>query len=163
MATDMFIKFDDVEGEATETDHDTWIEILSWNHGFSQPASPLRDSTGSTIERANHSDLTITKYMDKATRRLLKDHWGGNQYEEVTIDCLRASGDASILYLQIIMNDVIISNYNISGGGGDIPIENLSLSYSKVSYQYDSKKKEDGQAEGVQKVYHDLKTSEIGE
>ena len=37
MATNMYIKIDDVVGEATDANHKTWIEILGWSHGFSQP------------------------------------------------------------------------------------------------------------------------------
>lgn len=162
MATNMYIKFDDVEGEAEDHAHEGWIEILSWSHGFSQPASPIRSSSGSTIERANHSDLSITKYMDAATDDLLKACWTGKQFEEVNIECFRSDGEnEAIKYLEINMLDVIVSNYSISGGGGDIPIENLSLAYSKVTYQYDPKTKADAAAAGVQPVSHDLKTNEI--
>jgi type VI secretion system secreted protein Hcp len=163
MSTDMFIKFAEVDGEAAEANHENWCEIIGWSHSFSQPASPLRDSTGSTIERANHSDLSITKYLDQATRQLLKAHWNGTQFETVSLDCLRAAGEESVNYLSIEMEDVIISNYSISAGGGDIPVENLSLAYSKITYAYDRKKKQDGDPEGEAQVSHDLKTGVVGE
>lgn len=162
MATNMYIKFDDVKGEAEDAAHKDWIEVLSWSHGFSQPASPVRSSTGSTVERANHSNLSITKYLDSATKDLLKACWSGKQFEKVDMECFRADGNnAPIKYLMINMEDVVVSNYSLSGGGGDVPVENLSLAYSKVTYNYDSKKKADAKAAGPQVVAHDLKTNDV--
>ncbi len=163
MATNMFVKFDGVTGECTDVNHKDWIEILSWSHGFSQPTSAVRASSGATVERANHSNLSITKYMDSATDDLLKICWSGKQVATVSVECFRSDGNnAPVLYLKIEMLGVIVSNYSLSGGGGDIPIENLSLSYKKVTYTYKSKKKEDGTADAQQPVYHDLSSNEVG-
>lgn len=165
MATNMFIKFEGVDGEATDANHEAWIEILSWSHGFSQPTSPIRTSTGSTVEKANHSNLSITKYMDVATKDLLKACWNGTQFKTANMECFRASGEDenAIKYLEIKMEEVVVSNYSLSGGGGGIPIENLSLAYGKITYTYDSKKKEeDGAADSAKKVVsHDLKTNKV--
>ena len=77
MASNMFIKFDKVAGESTDANHKDWIEILSWSHGFSQPASPLRGSSGSTVEMASHSDFNFTKAIDSATDDLIGACWKG--------------------------------------------------------------------------------------
>ena len=163
MAGNVFIKFDDVVGESTDTNHVDWIEISSWNHGFSQPASPIRGSSGSTIEMANHGDFNFSKKLDSATDDLIGACWKGLQYEIVTVECFKSDGgNEPIKYLEIVMDDVIISNFSISGGGGDAPTENISLAYSKVKYSYDPKDKEDGSiSEGVQPIEHDLKTNTV--
>lgn len=167
MATNMYIKFTTeagkaVQGEAEDSKHKDWIEVLSWSHSFSQPASPIRSSTGSTIERANHSDLSFNKYVDSATDDLMKACWSGDQFKTVDLECFRADGDnLPILYLKVNLEDVIISNFSISGGGGDIPMESVSLAYSKVTYTYDPKKKADAKAAGVQPISHDLKINKV--
>lgn len=163
MASNMFIKFKDVDGESTDANHDKWIEILSWNHSFSQPTSPLRSSSGGGTEKANHSDLSFTKSIDVATDDLLKACWNGTQYETVDLECFRADGEnVPVKYLVINMEKVFISNYSISGGGGDVPMENLSVAYGKVTYTYIDQKKEDGKSGGNQPTYHDLTTNEVG-
>lgn len=163
MASNMYIKFDDVVGEATDTNHTDWIEILSWNHGFSQPASPLRGSSGSTVEMANHSDFNFTKAIDSATDDLIGACWKGLQYEKVTVECFKSDGgNEPIKYLEIDMEDVVVSNFSISGGQGSLPMENVSLAYSKIKYIYDPKNKEDGtQSDGVQPIEVDLKTNTV--
>ena len=75
MASNLFIKFDDVVGESTDTNHVDWVEILSWSHGFSQPASPLRGSSGSTVEMADHTDFKFTKAIDSATDSNSLSNW----------------------------------------------------------------------------------------
>ena len=163
MASSMFIKFDKVDGECSDKNHEEWIEILSWNHGFSQPASPLRASQGSTVERANHSDFTFNKTLDSATDDLIGACWKGHQFETVDVEVFKSDGgNEPIKYLEINMEDVIISNFSISGGGGDLPMENVSLAYGKVTYKYDPKNKADGsKSDGVQPICHDLIKNEV--
>ncbi|WP_267381246.1 MULTISPECIES: type VI secretion system tube protein Hcp, partial [unclassified Sphingomonas] len=80
--------------------------------------------------------------------------WNGKQISKGTLTCYRSDGDdASILYLQIDMEGIIVSNVSIGGGQGDLPTENISLAYGKVTYSYKSQKPDAG---GVQPVSHDL-------
>ena len=163
MATNIFIKIDQVKGECTDNKHKEWIEVLSWSHGFAQPASPMRASTGSTIEKANHSDLTLTKYLDSASDDLIGACWKGFQYEKADIECFRSDGDNEpIKYLEINMEDVIIGNYSIGVSEGSIPVENVSLAYSKVKYTYIPKNKDKATPEGAQPIWHDLKLNTVG-
>lgn len=162
MATNMFLQLDKIKGEASDENHTDWIEILSWSHGFSQPASPVRGSSGSTVEKANHSDISLTKYLDVASTDLFKACWDGTQIETGKIECMRSDGqNAPIVYLTIELDDIILSNISISAGGGDMPVENLSIAYSKIKYIYNMKKKDDAKAEGLKPVSHDLKTNKV--
>src|ERR1043165_7445894 len=95
MSTNMYIKFEEpaIEAASTAEDHKKEIEVLSWSHGFSQPTSATRSTAGSgTVEQANHSNLTFTKYLDAATHALLKYCWSGKQIGKATLTCYRASG-----------------------------------------------------------------------
>ncbi|MDM8537990.1 type VI secretion system tube protein Hcp [Desulfobacterales bacterium HSG17] len=71
MATNMFIQFaykkgSNIDGESNDEKHEKWIEVMSWSHGFSQPTTPVRASSGATVEKANHSNLSFSKYMVKS-------------------------------------------------------------------------------------------------
>jgi type VI secretion system secreted protein Hcp len=160
MATNMYIKFEEpaVEGESGDSNHAKDIQVLSWSHSFNQPTSPTRTSAGGgTVEQANHSNFSFTKYLDSATDDLLKLCWQGNQVGKVTFSAYRADGDNQpVLYLTVQMEKVIVSNVSIGGGSGDIPTETISLDYAKVTYTYKRQKPEDGTADGDQPVSHDL-------
>src|SRR3954454_15025135 len=144
MATNMYLKFEGpaIAGGSTRPGHQGEIELLSSNHGFVQPTSPTRSGGGS--EQANHSNLTFTKYLDAATNELLKYCWGGRQIEKATISCFRSEGhsdDPPVVYLTIVMEHVVIANYSISGGPGDLPVENISLDYGIIRYSYIDQKR----------------------
>ncbi len=158
------MKLDGIDGECQSADHKDTIELQSWSHGFSQPTSSVRASNGATIERAHHSDINITKYLDKATDGILKAIWSGKQIKDATISCYRADGNVEnkpIEYLTIKIEGVIIANYSISGGAGDLPFENISLNYGKVTYTYKPQKSVDGNADSQVVTSADLVTGQI--
>src|ERR1044071_8805119 len=123
MATHMYIKFESpaIGGEK--------VEVLSWSHGFAQPESPTRGGGG----RATHQGLAFTKYLDAATSELLKMCWSGQQIGKATLRCFRDDDSGEpVEYLSVVMQHVVISNYSVSGGPGDVPVENVSLDYGTV-------------------------------
>jgi type VI secretion system secreted protein Hcp len=165
MATNMYIEFvqPDIKGEATDSNHKDHIEIMSWNHAFNQPTSPTRASAGGgTVEMANHSDFTFTKYTDAATDDLLQYCWSGKHIGTAKVHAYRANGDNKpVKYLEVTMDQVIISNISLGGGSSDIPIESVGLSYGKVTYKYIPQDEKSGGAGGVQPVSHDLVKREV--
>ncbi len=166
MAANFFLKFEEpaIKGELTDADHKDELQVLSWSHSFNQPTKPTRSSAGGgTVEQANHSDFSITKYLDAATDDLLKYCWNGKQIGKGTFTAYRADGDnKAIKYLEVIMEKIVISNVSFGGGGGDLPTETVALGYGKVTYNYMPQKTADGTADGVQPVYHDLIGQQVG-
>lgn len=167
MATNMYLKFEEpaIESGSTAAEHVNEIEILSWNHGFTQPTSPTRSTAGAgTVEQATHHNMSFTKYLDASTHSLLKFCWSGKQIGKATLTCYRADGvsdNKPVEYLKVVMEHVIISNYSVSGGPGDIPVENVSLDYGIVQYNYADQKKADGSGDGVKPAKHNLETRTI--
>lgn len=165
MATNSYIKMDGIDGGSTSENHAKEIEVMSWSHGFSQPTSPVRSTAGSgSVEQANHSNFTFTKYIDSATDDLLKHCWTGKQIKTAVVTCYRADGNDKnkpVEYLKIEMEHVVVSNYSISGGAGDVPVENVSLDYGVVKYTYLPQKKEDGTGGSAQPIKHNLETRTI--
>jgi type VI secretion system secreted protein Hcp len=160
MSSNMYIKFEGpvLKGESADDGHKDEIEVFSWNHSFHQPTSASRVSQGGgTVERANHADFSFTKMTDASTDDLLKMCWTGKHIDKATFCAYRANGDNKpVRYMEVVMEQVIVSSVSLSGGGGDVPIESISLSYGKVTYKYIPQDKGKGTAGGVQPVSHDL-------
>jgi type VI secretion system secreted protein Hcp len=162
MASNMYMKFEApaITGSSDAPGHSGEIDVLSWNHGFVQPTSSTRSTPGAgTIEQATHQNLSFTKYLDRATNDLLKLNWTGRQIGKATLRCFRSDpsgGSNPVEYLTITMEHVIISNYSVSGGPGDIPVENISLDYGIIQYTYVDQKQ--GNSASVQ---HDLETRTV--
>lgn len=165
MAGNMFLKFEEpeIKGESTDSNHKDQIQVLSWSHSFNQPTKATRSSAGGgTVEQANHSDFSFSKYLDAATDDLLKYCWNGKQISKATLSCYRSDGDnKAILYLEVLFEDIVISNVSLGGGAGDLPTENISLGYGKITYKYKSQVPDTGDAGGVQPVSHDLIKQEV--
>jgi type VI secretion system secreted protein Hcp len=164
MAINFFLKLTDITGESTDSSHKGEIQVMSWSHSFNQPTKPTRSSAGGgTVEQANHSDFSFTKYLDSSTDDLLKVCWSGKQIATGVFTAYRADGDnVPVEYLKIDFEKIVISNVSFGGGSGDLPSETVSMAYGKVTYTYKPQKVADGTADGAQPVYHDLTTQEVG-
>ena len=154
MPSNMFIRFEGptIPGTSRLPGHESDIEILSWSHGFVQPGAR------STAEQATHQNFSLTKYLDTSSNELLRMSWSGKQFLKATVTCYRegsSPGGAATKYLEIDMQHVVISNYSISGGPGDIPVENISLDYGIVEYKYTPAHGESSSAR------HDLQNHEV--
>jgi type VI secretion system secreted protein Hcp len=158
MAANFFLQLAGVTGESSDSAHAGQIQVLSWSHSFNQPTSPTRSSAGSgTVEQANHADFSFTKYIDASTDDLLKACWTGLQIATGVFTGYRSDGSGNgVNYLEIDFTNVVVSNYSISGGTGDVPVETITLSYSAVTYKYIPQKQADGTGGAVQPVTHDL-------
>ena len=136
MAMDMFIKIGDLKGESKDTTHKTEIDVLAWSWGASQSGT-MHVATGGGAGKANVSDLSITKWVDKGTPNLMQAVISGKQFGKATLTCRRAGGDAAVPYLVIEMEKVIITSHTLGGSGGqDQFTENLSLNFAQYKKTY---------------------------
>jgi type VI secretion system secreted protein Hcp len=162
MATNIFLQLDGIKGGSTDEKHKDWIEIFSWSHSFDQPSMPISRSGGqaATTAMCNHSPISITKILDESTYAILKTVWTGDVLPNAKIECFRAGKDP-IKYLEISMEKVIISGYSIGAqGDADIPAENITLTYGKVTYNHIPYKR-GGDEGGNQPVSHNLETNVV--
>lgn len=138
--------------------------MLSWSHGFNQPTSAVRShGGGGTVEKANHQPFVFVKFLSSATDDLLKGCWTGTHHDKALLTCYRSSGDTGgnqigVPYLKIEMESVIVSDYQVSGSVGDVPMETVALTYAKVTYTYTQHDKTKGTVGAAQPVSHDLRT-----
>src|ERR1700739_1966678 len=94
MAFDAFLKIDGIPGESTDDKHKDWIEVLSYNHGITQPVSGTTSSAGgATSPRTQHQDFVIAKYVDKASPKLYESCSTGQHIKTVSLELCRAGGD----------------------------------------------------------------------
>lgn len=160
MAFDAFLKIDGVEGESTDAGHKNWIEILSFNHGMSQPASSSASTAGgATAGRVNMQDFSIVKFVDKATAKLAEACCTGKHVPNIKIEVCRAGGD-KLKYMEYKLSDAIVSAVRQGGsssGSEDIPVEEVSFNFGKIEWTYTQQKRSDGSGGGNVSAGWDLK------
>ena len=136
MAVDMFLKMTDVKGESKDDKHKDEMDVLAWSWGLSQPGSGHHGGGGGTGKVAV-SDLSFTKFTDKATPDLMLACCNGKHFGEAKLT-VRKAGENPLEYLIITMNDVIITSLSTGGsnGGSDKLTEQVSLNFAKVKVEY---------------------------
>ena len=137
MASDMFLKIDGLDGESTDDKHGNWIDILSFQHGYSQPGGIDRSAVGGhTGGRVNVSEVTFVKQMDKASMPLADACATGKHIKSCEIEFCSASGEKHT-FMKYKLTDVLVSSYSVSGsGGGERPTESISLNFGKIEQAY---------------------------
>jgi type VI secretion system secreted protein Hcp len=147
---DSYLQVDGVKGECLDSAHKDWIEILSYSHTISQPASATANSAGGgTSGRCKHEDFVITKYVDLASPKLYELCCSGKHLSKVVIELMRASGGAPVKYMAIEMDQVVISKASPGAvGSDDLPIESISFNYGIIKWTYTQQKRTDGSKGG---------------
>lgn len=140
MAFDAYLKIDSIPGEATDSNHQQWIQLLAFNHGVIQPHATALGGGGSRggVERCEHQDFVISKYIDKASPKLNLHCCNGINLKEVKIDVVRQV-DTKIAYMTYTFQTCLIRGVTIHANpkGSDMrPIEEVNFSYAKIHWKY---------------------------
>lgn len=106
-------------------------------------------STGGGAGKVNVQDLSLTKYIDKAST-VLMTHCATGKHIPKAVLTVRKAGDKPLEYLVITLKDLLISSISTGGSGGEDRLtENVTVNFAayEVAYQQQAKT---GGAEGGQ-------------
>lgn len=158
---DIFVKIEGIPGESDDEKHGDWIEVRSYNHRLTQPASAARGRGGEkAAERCDHGDFTVTKSVDQSSPKLALACCTGSPLKQVKIELCRATGQKQ-KYMQYVMEDVVISSFesNADPDDNDLPVETVSFNYSKIEWVYTQTDHKTGKHKGDVKSQWDLKAN----
>jgi type VI secretion system secreted protein Hcp len=145
MSHDMFIKIDDNAGEAVAKGltGDGWIEISSFTFGVQQVGVHGSGGAGGTGGKANFSDLSFTKVVDKSSPLLMLSCARGSHINTATLVVRKSTGgDTTEVYYTIAMTDVLVSSWSnaVAADQHDVatvtPQEAVSLNFNKITFTY---------------------------
>src|ERR1700761_6652335 len=135
MGSDMFLMLDGIKGESSDDKHKGEIDIEAISWGLAQSGSGNR-GTGSGTGKVDVADITITKKLDKSSPTLQLACANGKHIAKGKIT-LRKAGENPLDYLTFDLENLLISNYQIShANGGDTPAETFAINFSKVKSEY---------------------------
>ncbi len=130
-----------------------WIEIDSFQWGVGRPMSAGLPS-GDLVT----TPFVVTKAIDKASPKLAQACVKGEHLGEVTIEMRRAGSVQAQPYLIIVMENTMVSGYQIGGGsqaGG--PMEQVTFTFQKITLEYGSGEKQTQECGQWQGVFEELK------
>ncbi len=148
-----FVKFDGVDGEATDMAHSGWILVES----ISAPLHDPGPGTGATRRPGDVAleDFRVVKQTDKASAKLAEAVCNGKVFPKVEIEFIASPTDTRQTYYVYELTNVRVTSYSVSAADGTLPQEEFSLSFEEVKVNYakaNSKGKSKGNVEATWKV-----------
>lgn len=153
MAADYFLKIDGIDGESHDSKHKDEIDLLSYSFGATQTGSHSTGGGGGA-GKVSMQDFNFAMHINKATPKLLLACASGEHIKKAVLTC-RKAGKEQQEFLKVTFSELLVSSYN-TGGSSDIPMEQISLNFTKIEFEY-KEQKPDGTLGGAVKAGYDLK------
>lgn len=140
MAQDMFMKIGSLKGESQDKEFPAWIDVLAWSLGGSQSGT-AHQGGGMGGGKVSLQDFSFTKYTDIVSPKLWGKMCTGEHYDVVEFKARKAGGKP-FTYLEIKMEDVIVTSVSTGGSGGeDRTTENVTMNFKKYKIKYNQQSK----------------------
>jgi type VI secretion system secreted protein Hcp len=134
-SSDIFLNVTGVPGESRDRDHPNQMEVLAWSWGLSNSGSGAAGAGNPGSVPVIH-DISITKYVDKASPLLMLGCSKATSYSTVTLG-VRKAGTTGRDYLVITLTDAIVTSVTSGGSSGeDRFAESITLAFAKVKLEY---------------------------
>jgi type VI secretion system secreted protein Hcp len=155
-AVDYFLKIDGIDGESQDSKHKNEIHIESWSFGATQHGSSSV-SGGGGAGKVAMQDFHFVMGVNKASPKLMLACASGEHIKKAVLVC-RKAGKEQQEYLKYEFSDFLVSSYQTGGSGHSevLPMDQISLNFSKISVEY-KEQKSDGTLGGSVKAGWDLK------
>ncbi len=114
----VFAKYDGLDGESQDADHDKWIDVLSVDWGAHKPGG---GATGQSRRRgaAIVEDLVLTMEYEKSSPKLLEKCLRGEVIPQLEIEQTATYGGARAVYLRYELKNVMITSFHTNASGND--------------------------------------------
>lgn len=132
-----FIRFEGVDGESRDRDHQNWSDLISFEQSINAQTLP---AAGAIRRRGavTFGDLVCTKELDKASPKLAEAVAMGKVFPKVEIHAMRTfAGGERTTYYVCEMKNVVVSGYSIAGSSPEErPVETFSLNFEEIKVIY---------------------------
>jgi type VI secretion system secreted protein Hcp len=158
---DYFLKIDGIQGESNDSKHKNEIEIESFTWGEHQTATASHGS-GLGGGRVQMQDFHFVMRINKSSPKLMLACATGEHIKNAVLTC-RKAGKEQQEYLKVTFSDMMVASYNCNGTGAAdvIPMDQISLNFTKVEMEY-KEQKPDGSVGGAIKSFYDMKQQVSG-
>jgi len=140
-----FVKYDGVDGESKDSNHDKWIDVLNIDWGASKPGG---GATGQSRRRGSLvQELQLKVRIDGGTAEILRSVNSGKVFPTVMIDACegpssdpcaaqRQSNRLQHCYLKWELKNVMVTSYQVNASGDDRGTATLGMQFEDVGIEY---------------------------
>src|SRR3954470_23110717 len=155
-AVDYFLKIDGIDGESHQDKHKNEIELDSWSFGETN-AGTMSRSSGGGAGKVSMQDFHFVMHVNKASPKLFLACATGEHIRTAKLVC-RKAGKQQQEFLKVTFSDLLVSSYQTGGSGSAdvLPVDQISLNFSKIEFEYAEQNSDGSLGASVKKGY-DLK------
>jgi type VI secretion system secreted protein Hcp len=138
-AVDYFLHIDGVEGESLDAKHKGWLDVESWSWGETNTAHPT--GAGGGAGKVAVQDFHLVSRVSKASPKLFLACAAGQHLKEAKL-VARKAGKGQHEFLTWTFSDLLVSSYQTGGSEANeaLPLDQVSLNFSKVKVEYKAQK-----------------------
>jgi len=137
MAINAFIKIEGIDGASVASKHKGEIDVLSFSWGIKNETA-TGGPGGGGAGKAVVTDFSFTKEISGDSPELFVSVCTGEHHKEAVllVEGVGADVKGKAGYYKVVFNDVLISSVSLAGQDNSVPMEQVSLSFSKVSMEF---------------------------
>lgn len=155
----IYLEYEGVKGNVTADGYKDHIAVLSLAFGVSRGISMEPGNlTNREATRPSVSEVTFTKTADNSATALFKEAVTGSNGKKVVIKFCRTGSDKVQEFMDYTLENCLVSGYSISADAEGDPVENITLSFSKIMVNYNDHDATNKSA-SPQRVGYDLETA----
>lgn len=126
-----YLKLGDIKGEATDSEHKDWIDVLSFEQSMRKSGE---GATGATRQRGDviMDDIVVVKELDKSSPKLAESIAMGTVIPKVEFELTSSAGT----YYKYELTNVMVTSYSVSGTADERPTEQVSLNFEEIKTTY---------------------------
>jgi len=115
VALPVFAKYDGIDGESQDANHDKWIDVLSIDWGTMHKESAKKNRAATNVIQ----DMVITMDFEKASVKLLEASFFGKVIPKLEIEQTANFGGARATYLKYELTNVQVTAFDVNASGND--------------------------------------------
>lgn len=165
MAANMFLFISDIEGDATEKNHEKWIVLESATFEVER-AVDMSDlgSNQRAHANTNFQKVEVTSQIGKASNKIAQSVANGTVRPEIKMHWCRSGDDPGKgleAFSQWKFKHVIIDKYSISASADGIPEETWALAYIGVEHEFKETNQQSGKLTTMNTFKWNLRTGQV--
>jgi type VI secretion system secreted protein Hcp len=125
-AYDAFLQIEGIPGESIDNAHAGWIDVQAVGSGIARPTD---------LTTSNWDALRVIKPIDKSSPLLFRACAAGEVIPRAILELVRGQPERR-RYYRIVLENVLISSVHTAAEAGDVPTEQVSLNFSKITWTY---------------------------
>lgn len=134
----IFAKYDGIDGESNDSNHQDWINVLAIDWGMHRPEGKAK---GQSRRRGNAvvEDLVLTLDYEKASPKLQEKCLKGKVIRKLEIEHTATYGGARATYLKYELKNVMITSIEVNASGNDEagpPTTVISNNFEEIKVTY---------------------------